>query len=254
MAVVLLGKINRHLIGHLPNKKGIGYLLRATPIRIVMFSSLRQLCKTRVIIKAQCFGQFAKAGVVTAAAASRFLVQEIERNNNSGMLHVTWNNKSVNRFPFIYLRDNCRCSECFHESSLQRRFDTVGSLDLNISPQKLDVTQDGEQLVVTWPDGHVSIFDSEWLHSRRLSEGEDSSKERSSLSREGVEIWDAEKLQGNIPKSDFQEVMQDDRALFDWLFAMHSVGIALVRNTPLEVGQVEKLCDRVGHSKTTHYG
>lgn len=35
---------------------------------------------------------------------------------------------------------------------------------------------------------------------------------------------------------------------------MHIVGIALVINTPLEVGQAEKLCDRVGYYKTTHYG
>ncbi|KAL9988263.1 hypothetical protein ACROYT_G002690 [Oculina patagonica] len=170
------------------------------------------------------------------------------------MLHVTWSNNSVNRYPFMYLRDNCRCPECFHESSLQRSFDTVGKLDPKILPEKYEVRQDGEKIIISWPDGHVSVFDSDWLHTRRLSDGEGSRSERSTLNREGVEFWNAEKLQGKIPKSDFRELMGDDRALFEWLNSLHGVGIALVTNTPQKVGQAEKLCDRVGHSKTTHYG
>ena len=160
----------------------------------------------------------------------------------------------MNRYPFMYLRDNCRCPECFHESSLQRSFDTVGKLDPSILPEKYEVTTDGEQIVITWPDSHVSVFNSEWLHSRRLNDREGSSSGRSTLNREGVEFWNAEILQDKIPKSDFHELMEDDRALFGWLNSLHGVGIALVTNTPPEVGQAEKLCDRVGHSKTTHYG
>lgn len=217
-----------------------------------MLSSLRQLRGTRLIIRAQRFTRFTKTGGYGSASASRLLVQQIERNN--GMLQVTWNNNSVNRYPFMFLRDNCRCPECFHESSCQRTFDTIARLDLNILPAKLEVTPSGQQLVITWPDDHVSVFDSEWLHSRRLCEDIDSNKEASNLNREGVEFWDAKKLQGNIPKSDFRELMDDDRALFEWLNSMHTFGIALTCNTPLEIGQVDKLCERVGHAKTTHYG
>ena len=198
--------------------------------------------------------QFTKTRGFASTPASKFLVQTIEKKNESGMLHITWNNNSVNRYPFVYLRDNCRCSECFHESSLQRTFDTVGGLDLKILSEKIEVSHDGEQLVITWSDSHVSVFDSEWLHSRLLKDSEHSGNERSILNREGVEFWNAEKLQDKIPTSDFQELLQDDLALFQWLKSLHSVGIALVTNTPLQVGQVEKLCERVGHSRTTHYG
>ena len=74
------------------------------------------------------------------------------------------------------------------------------------------------------------------------------------LNEEGVEFWNAETMQGKVPKLDFKDLMEDDGALFDWLKILHSVGIALVVNTPLEVEQAEKLCDRVGYFKTTHYG
>ena len=220
-----------------------------------MFCRVRQLWKVQFITGARFLSQISGTrGVTSAARASKFLAQKIEKQSENGMLRVTWTNDSSSRYPFMYLRDICRCPECFHESSLQRTFDTVGKLDPDILPEKYEITQNGEQIVITWPDSHVSVFDSKWLHSRRIGDREGLSSERSTLNREGVEFWNAEKLQDKIPRSDFHELMGDDRALFDWLNSLHSVGIALVINTPLEVGQAEKLCDRVGHSKTTHYG
>ena len=220
-------------------------------ITAVMLFFLRQLFNSRVIVGTQQLNRLAKRGAAGPTKASKCQVQAIEENNKERMLHVTWNNNSVNRYPFVFLRDNCRCLECFHGSSNQRRFDTVDNLDLNILPEKLEVTQNGQELIIIWPDGHVSAFDSEWLYSRKLTENVDSNKD---LNKKGVEFWDAKKLQGNVPRNDFREVMEDDRALFNWLNSMHRFGIALVCNTPLEVGQVDKLCQRVGHAKPTHYG
>lgn len=216
-----------------------------------MLFFLRQLFNSRVIVRTQQLNRLAKRGAAGPTKASKCQVQAIEENNKERMLHVTWNNNSVNRYPFAFLRDNCRCPECFHESSNQRRFDPVDNLDLNILPGRLEVTQNGQELIIIWPDGHVSAFKSEWLYSRKLTEDDESNKD---LNRKGVEFWDAKKLQGNIPRNNFREVMEDDRALFNWLNSMHRFGIALVCNTPLEVGQVDKLCQRVGHPKSTHYG
>lgn len=220
-----------------------------------MFSRVRQFCRTQFINRARFLSQNSNvAGATSAAPTSRFLVQKLEKKSEHGMLHVTWSNNSMNRYPFAYLRDICRCPECFHESSLQRSFDTVGKLDLNILPEKYEVMPHGNQIVITWPDGHTSTFDSEWLHSRRLSDRKGSNTERSTLNRDGVEFWNAEKLQDKIPRIDFHQLMEDDRSLFDWLKSLHGVGIALVTNAPQKVGQTEKLSDRVGHFKTTHYG
>ena len=181
-------------------------------------------------------------------------VQRVHRTDATRMLNVTWNDDIINRYPFVYLRDNCQCSECFHQSSLQRSFDTVGHLNMDIQPERVDVLQNGEQISVTWPDKHVSVFSSNWLHSRRLMEEKDLSKKRSTLRREGVIFWNAEQLQGKIPRYDFQEVIEDDLKLYEWLHSLHSVGIALITNTPRTPGECNKLCARVGYSKTTHYG
>ena len=189
-----------------------------------------------------------------AKSASDPTVKNIHKEDSNGMLHVTWNNNTVNRYPFVYLRDNCQCPVCFHESSFQRSFDTVGRLNLDIQPHRVDVLQNGEEICVTWPDEHVSVFKSEWLHSRRLTEEQDTSKRPSTLNREGVVFWNADQLQGKIPRYDFAEVIADDRQLYEWLHSLHSVGIALVTNTPLQSGEGYKLCERIGYHKTTHYG
>ncbi|KAJ7374421.1 Gamma-butyrobetaine dioxygenase [Desmophyllum pertusum] len=220
-----------------------------------MLSQLKHVCKFRFVsqrlpnISSKLFNYAA-----TAQSTNKQSVKSIQKADISRMLHVTWNNDTINRYPFVYLRDNCQCSECFHESSLQRSFDTVGHLKIDIQPERVDVLQNGEEISVTWPDKHVSAFNSEWLHSRRLTEEQDISKGTSTLNKEGVIFWNAEQLQGKIPRHDFHEIMEDDFKLYEWLYSLHSVGIALVTDTPLQTGEGYKLCERVGYAKTIHYG
>ena len=56
--------------------------------------------------------------------------------------------------------------------------------------------QSGKQIAVTWPDEHVSVFDSEWLHSRRLAEKsqEAEAQEDPTLNKAGVIFWNAEQV------------------------------------------------------------
>jgi len=221
-----------------------------------MLSQLKHVFKFRTVTRRLLnTSSVLKVNYPAAAKSTRDpTVKNIHKADSNGMLHVTWNNNTVNRYPFVYLRDNCQCPECFHESSLQRSFDTVGRLKVDIQPDRVDVLQNGKEVSVTWPDEHVSVFKSEWLHHRRLTEEQDTSKRPSTLNREGVIFWKADQLQGKIPRYDFAEVIEDDRKLYEWLNSLHSMGIALVTNTPLQSDEGYKLCERVGYHKTTHYG
>ena len=225
-----------------------------------MTARLKQVWNLRFVANRQLLNTsslFFKSSYATAAQSTSLCllsVKSVHKADATRMLHVTWNNGTVSRYPFVYLRDNCQCSECFHESSLQRSFDTVGKLNMEIQPQRVDVLQNGKQIFVSWPDDHVSVFHSQWLRSRRLAEEKDLSKERSSLRREGVTFWNAEQLQGKIPRYDFQDVIEDDLKLYEWMHSLHSKGIALVTNTPRQPGKANELCTRVGYAKTTHYG
>src|SRR5438067_13483135 len=61
------------------------------------------------------------------------------------------------RFHALWLRDNCPCSECRHESG-QRLLDTRSLPD-----DLAIVTVDG--CTVSFSGGHVSSFDANWLRA-----------------------------------------------------------------------------------------
>ena len=67
---------------------------------------------------------------------------------------------------------------------------------MGFQPKRVDVLQSGKQIAVTWLDEHVSVFDSGWLHSRRLAEKsqEVGAKEEPTLNKEGVNFWNAEQV------------------------------------------------------------
>ena len=225
-----------------------------------MLSRIRSVCNFHSTIKRQLTRNsprlFFKTNYATAALwkTSSSAVQNVHKNGDSPMLHVTWSDNTSSRFPFVYLRDNCQCPECFHESSLQRNYDSIAHLNMEIQPERVDVLQRGKQISLTWPDKHISVFNSQWLHARRLLEEKDIRERPSSLRKEGVIFWNAERLNGRIPRHDFQEIVEDDLKLYEWLYSLHSFGIALVTNVPVEPGQVDKLSSRIGFVKTTHYG
>ena len=221
---------------------------------------IRSVCNFHPTIKRQLIRNsprlFFKTNYATAALwkTSSSAVQNVHKNGDSPMLHVTWSDSTSSRFPFVYLRDNCQCPECFHESSLQRNYDSIAHLNMEIQPERVDVLQKGKQISLTWPDKHISVFNSQWLHARRLLEEKDMKERPSSLRKEGVIFWNAERLNGRIPRHDFQEIVDDDLKLYEWLYSLHAFGIALVTNVPVEPGQVDKLSSRIGFVKPTHYG
>ena len=80
-----------------------------------------------------------------------------------------------NRFHPLWLRDNCPCQECRHESG-QRLLDTrTLPDDLDV----VDVVENGS-LEISFSDGHVGRFDPAWLRSQY---GDDQSRSRT--------FWDA---------------------------------------------------------------
>ena len=97
-----------------------------------MFSRLRNVCRFASTCQ-RLFHPSSKRFRVNFAtkANPKNLVPtalSVRETKSDGTLHVTWNDNRVNRYPFVFLRDICRCPECFHESSSQRSFDTVGQL------------------------------------------------------------------------------------------------------------------------------
>ena len=61
------------------------------------------------------------------------MIQRIETNDAA--LAVAWKAGGESRFPFLWLRDNCRCPRCRDPRNGQRLFD---ALDLPAEPTPAD--------------------------------------------------------------------------------------------------------------------
>ena len=169
-------------------------------------------------------------------------------------------------FPFLWLRDNCRCVECAHPHNRNRLL-LVCDLRADVNPlhQQVsgcsvlcDVTdvcllqvEDGE-LRVSWSDGHDSVYPLHFLWPRRF----DDDNMRSMIDDVAlpVRLWEASDMRDNIPTFNFKQMMLSDGVLLQWLVALERDGIALISDAPRQPGVLDQISDRVGYLKTTFYG
>ena len=160
-------------------------------------------------------------------------------------LTVQWSNNRTTHLPYLYLRDNCQEPESFDHSAKQRLFNPTFSIDKNIRAEQVDY--DGQQVYITWPDGHCSRFCSSWL--LKHSEGVQNELNRLPIDQR---LWKADHY-NSIARFNFSKVMNNDGNLLDLLFHLESFGLVIVE----EVGttsRVVQFCERISYPKPCIYG
>ena len=89
-----------------------------------------------------------------------------------------------------------------------------------------------------WEDGHVSSFGLDWL-ARRSFRLESRMEFRKNVSMP-QHLWGRELLE-DVPTADYNDVMEDDKALLEWLENLDKYGFVLVRKVPVAEGPVPAL-------------
>ncbi|XP_071809590.1 gamma-butyrobetaine dioxygenase-like [Asterias amurensis] len=171
----------------------------------------------------------------------------LTRDDSARWYRMGVDNGYEGRYPYVWLRDNCRCSQCYHSSSWQRS-SKVGDLDPDVIPSSEELIDDGRFMRVIWPDGHRSEFSADWLNRQRFSESE-----KDVVSSPELQRWGGE-LNRNIPTFAFKKLLQDDQELYKWLNVLTTKGIAIVQDAPQEKGACQQLAEKVAYLKTTIYG
>ena len=132
----------------------------------------------------------------------------------------------------IWLRDHCRCSECFHPTTKQRLVN-VFDMDLGIS----FFNQTNGNLNVEWTDGHKSTYPMSML------------KGFGSVSPKFT-LWDS--LFQPKPV-EYEEIMHGD-GLRKWISNIHRFGIGFVSGVPPNAEQSKELAEKLTFIRHTHYG
>uniref|UniRef100_A0A8C4KWV7 Trimethyllysine dioxygenase, mitochondrial n=1 Tax=Equus asinus TaxID=9793 RepID=A0A8C4KWV7_EQUAS len=152
---------------------------------------------------------------------------------------------TVMRFDYVWLRDHCRSASCYNSKTHQRSLDTA-SVDLCIKPKT--VRLDETTLFFTWPDGHVTRYDLDWLVQNSY-EGQKQKVVQPRI------LWNAEIYQqAQVPSVDFQSFLETNEGLKNFLENFLLYGIAFVENVPPTQEHTEKLAERISLIRETIYG
>ncbi|GFW38850.1 trimethyllysine dioxygenase, mitochondrial [Trichonephila clavipes] len=166
-------------------------------------------------------------------------------------LKIGFQDNLASNFYYIWLRDNCQCTSCIHSESRQKMVDTV-SLDLNIKPRCYHVTDNGK-LKIVWPDGHISLYDSDWLH-KHGTDFELDSYDNIHDNMPPFTTWDGEMIRNIKPEISYEELMKTEEGLKKWLTMMYKYGIVILKGTPCVKNEVLKVMERIAYVKKTKWG
>ncbi|CAH0727683.1 unnamed protein product, partial [Brenthis ino] len=178
-----------------------------------------------------------------------FHTNNLLARNNSDSVKLDIRGETLN-FPYVWLRDNCQCEQCFHQSAKSRIIDW-SKFNLNIKPK--DVNKDENSVQITWEDGHISKYALNWLKFRSFSP-ENQSKYTKTLYKPSKVTWHGDDFTKIFSKHDYKEILNSDQALYKWLQQFAIYGVALIQNTPHSETAVDSIVKRIGFSKRTHYG
>ncbi len=145
-------------------------------------------------------------------------------------------------FHYVWLRDNCWCSECRVVQSGERRLFTAYIGD-GIAPTTAEF--DGEVLGVHWNDGHHSTYAAPWLAAHDYS-----GRARTRLAHEPI-LWDA--TSSDVPTFEHADVVGTSAGQLAYLEAMRDYGVAVVRGTPSDDGEVARFAETIGHVRETAF-
>ena len=156
------------------------------------------------------------------------------------------------RFPAVWLRDNCPCTECRDPGSGQKLRDiTEIPNDLGVAASE----NAEESVVVTFaPDGHRSAFSRSWLAGHAL----DGCADSDGRTEDDKDLWLAADLapgfRANVPQASWPRYL--DRPA-DRIRALEDVlrrGFVLLHDVPAEPGMVLEVAASFGFVRETNYG
>jgi len=106
---------------------------------VIAFFTCRQSLNGDVKFVGECLQLlFSQAATDDHANLSAVTITKTELDSTRRRLEVTWNDGEQTSYPYIWLRDNCQCSVCFHSGAVTRRLH-FHDMDMNVMPANIEV-------------------------------------------------------------------------------------------------------------------
>ena len=152
---------------------------------------------------------------------------------NAEALSAVWGSGERTDLPYLWLRDNCGCSECCVVQTTEKRFHLF-RVARDLRPLQVGIERAGsedEAISIAWPDGHRTRYRS--------------SEIRGLLTRSRLDLryWDG----GFQPQRfDYQGFLASDRAAAELIEEFLRTGVSVLVDGPTEPDSSEQLATRLG--------
>ncbi|ALC41125.1 CG10814 [Drosophila busckii] len=154
------------------------------------------------------------------------------------------------QFPEIWLRDNCQCKSCYLPQTRSR---LPHGWHTKVQVRELSWCVDTQRLHIDWSDEHQSSFELSWLQARDFAPA-NRKRYLSDCYRPEPRHWSRQQYPQIQREFVYEELLQSDEALLQWLQQLAVYGLAMIRQAPLELNVLQTLCQRVGFMRRTTYG
>ena len=152
---------------------------------------------------------------------------------NADALSAIWGNGEQTDLPYLWLRDNCGCSECRVVQTSEKRFHLF-RVARDLRPQQVGIEHAGsedEAISIDWPDGHRTRYRSSEIRGFL------------SLRRLELHYWDG----GFEPRRfDYRRFLASDRAAAELIEEFLRTGVCVLVGAPTEPDSSEQLASRLG--------
>jgi len=163
------------------------------------------------------------------------------------ILNVQWDDGESSEYHFLWLRDNCHCAQCVTDLSKEQVFE-ICDVPLDIKPSSVTLTSENMIEIIWDYDEHKSSYHPAWLKEHCYSE---KSREKRLLS---PKLWDKEVIKDELPIYQFDEIMNDDSILLNWLYDQRDYGFSKIKNVENQLKTVQKVAERISFIRQTNFG
>ncbi|KAF0330438.1 trimethyllysine dioxygenase [Colletotrichum asianum] len=148
--------------------------------------------------------------------------------------------------PHFWLRDNCRCSQCVNQDTMQRNFDTFA---INEDIQPLKIERDNKGLKIKWnQDNHESFYPWDFLNHYLY---------RNSRPLENTKFkYGIQQNHQDPPTIQYNELFPEkDSGVAKLTNTIRERGFAFVDGVPFDTPSATKeVLERIAFIRETHYG
>ena len=160
-------------------------------------------------------------------------------------IKIKWLDNKISKFHFLWLRDNCPTA--IHPDSKMRKFNLL-SVSKDIHPT--NIKEEENKLTVYWSEeDHVSHYELKWLRDHCYTEINNQKYKSPYI------LWHNNlKNKFDLITLNHGKIISNRKELVRWLELLHSYGLVIIKNAPIEKKSAFKILKCISYHRETFFG